>query len=136
MHRSKRKRDAEQHEGEIWNEFGNIVNEDVGQEFADVLEYRSPFLDRVDDAREIVVEQHHVRGRTGDLGAGDAHRDTDMRSLQRRRIIDAIAGHRDDVPAALERLTMRIFCSAVARAKTTSGRASTLSSSRSDRSRT
>jgi hypothetical protein len=38
------------------------------------------------------------------LGAGATHRDADVGQAQRRRVVDAVAGHCHDVPAALERL--------------------------------
>ena len=36
-----------------------------------------------------------------------AHRDADVGVLQRQRVVDAVAGHRDDVPARLQRLDHR-----------------------------
>ena len=36
-----------------------------------------------------------------DIGAAAAHRDADMRRLQRGRIVDAVAGHRDDLAIGL-----------------------------------
>ena len=59
-------------------------------------------LDGLDDRREVVVGEDHRRGLLGDLGAGDAHRDADVGALERRRVVDAVAGHPDDVPLALE----------------------------------
>ena len=59
-------------------------------------------LDRLDDRREVVVGQDHHRGLLGDLRAGDAHRDADVGLLQGRRVVHAVAGHRDDVALALE----------------------------------
>ena len=57
----------------------------------------------VDDAREVVVEEDQVRRFSGDIGAGDAHGDTDIGCPQRRRIVDAVARDRDDVALALKR---------------------------------
>ena len=39
-----------------------------------------------------------------DVGADPAHRDADVGALQRRRIVDAVAGHRDELAARLQRL--------------------------------
>ena len=60
-------------------------------------------LDRLDDGGEVVVGEDHRRGLLGDLGAGDPHRDADVGLLQRGRVVDAVAGHRDDVALPLER---------------------------------
>ncbi len=52
-------------------------------------------LDRGDDADVVVIGQHHIRSSFGYIGAGDAHRDADIGALDRRGVIDAIAGHGD-----------------------------------------
>ena len=56
----------------------------------------------VDDRGEVVVGEDHVGGFLRHLGAGDPHRDADVRALERRRVVDAVAGHRDDVALALQ----------------------------------
>ncbi len=55
------------------------------------------------DGGEVVVGEHHGRGFLGDLGAGEAHRHPNVRLLQRRRVVDAVAGHGDHVALVLER---------------------------------
>ena len=57
-----------------------------------------------DDRGEVVVGEDHVRRLLGDVGAGDAHRDADVRRLQRGRVVDAVAGHRDDPAVGLQRV--------------------------------
>ena len=65
---------------------------------------RRPFADGRDDAREIVVEQHH-RGRLArDVGADFAHGHADVGALQRRRVVHAVARHRDELALRLKRL--------------------------------
>ena len=54
--------------------------------------------------REVVVGEDHVGGLLGHVGAGDAHRHADVGGLERGRVVDAVAGHRDDRAVALERL--------------------------------
>ena len=61
-------------------------------------------LDGLDDGGEVVVGQDHDRGFLGDLGAGDAHGHADVGLLQRRRVVDAVAGHGDDVLLFLEQV--------------------------------
>ena len=60
---------------------------------ADVVVNRAPLMDGVDDGREIVVGQHHLRGLLGGLRALTAHGDADIGLLQRGRVVDAVAGH-------------------------------------------
>ena len=60
LDRRERQRDREQREREVRDQLGNVVRQDVGQELADVLEDGPALFDRVHDAREVVVEQHHV----------------------------------------------------------------------------
>ena len=59
-------------------------------------------LDRGHDRGEVVVGQDHLRGVLGDLRAGDAHGHADVRTRERRRVVHAVAGHRDDVALLLE----------------------------------
>jgi len=70
--------------------------------FEDVGERSTAFLDSVCDHAQIAVEHDHV-GR----GLRDARRTldrkTDVRELQSRRIIYAVAKVPDDSPASLER---------------------------------
>ena len=66
-------------------------------------------FDRRDDGGEIVVRQHHVGCLLGYLGTTYAHRDADVRDLQRRRVIDAVAGHRDHMTIGLQRLRNRLL---------------------------
>src|SRR3954470_7848615 len=58
-------------------------------------------LDGPDDRGEVVVGDDHRRGFLGDLRAGDPHRDADVGALERGRVVDAVAGHADDVTLAL-----------------------------------
>jgi hypothetical protein len=53
--------------------------------------------------RESVVEQHNVSRFTRHLGAPPAHRDADVGLGQGRRVVDAVADHRDDLALALEK---------------------------------
>ena len=57
----------------------------------------------VDDAGEVVVEQDEVRGLLGDVGAVQPHGDADVGLLQRRRVVDPVAGDGDDLALLLQR---------------------------------
>ena len=50
-------------------------------------------LDGLDDGGEVVIRQHHTGSVLGHLGAGDAHGHADVRLLQGRGVVDAVAGH-------------------------------------------
>jgi hypothetical protein len=52
---------------------------------------------------EVVVGQHHGGRFVGHLGAGEAHRDTDVGLAQGGCVVDAVPGHRDHVAAGLQR---------------------------------
>ena len=59
---------------------------------------------RRDERREIVVHEHQRRGFARDVRAAPAHRDADVRGLERGRIVHAVAGHGDHFAVRLERL--------------------------------
>ena len=61
-------------------------------------------LDGSHDGGEVVVGEDHHRGVLRHLGAGDAHGHADVGLLERRRVVHAVAGHRDDVALLLERV--------------------------------
>ena len=94
---------CEHHAREHREQFAGIRRQQIDQVFADVVVDAAAFLDGLDDAGEIVVGQHHVGGLLGDIGAGDAHGDADIGGLECGRIVDAVAGHGDDVALALQR---------------------------------
>ena len=57
-----------------------------------------------DDRREVVVREHHVGRLAGHIRADLSHGDADIGALERRRVVDAVAGHRDDLATGLERV--------------------------------
>ncbi|MEZ5097961.1 MAG: hypothetical protein R2731_18920 [Nocardioides sp.] len=79
-----------------------VRREQVAQELADVVEDHSALPDRRDDRGEVVVAEDHHGGLLGHLGAPDAHRDADVGGLQRRRIVDPVARHRDHLAVGLQ----------------------------------
>ena len=84
-------------------ELGDVVGEVVREELAGVEERRPAQPHRLDDGGEVVVEQHQVGRLAGHVGARATHRDADVGLLQRRAVVHAVAGHRDDVAARLQR---------------------------------
>ena len=73
----------------------------VLDEFTDVVEDTTALVHRGHDRRETVVQQHHVRGFARDVSALLAHRNADVRPFQRRRVVDAVAGHGHELTAGL-----------------------------------
>ncbi|EXI65151.1 MAG: hypothetical protein AW08_03423 [Candidatus Accumulibacter adjunctus] len=96
-------RQAEQRRAEHGEDGPDVGGQLEADELDDVVVDRPAFLDRPHDAGEIVVGQHHGGGFAGDIGSGDAHGDADVGGLQRRCIVDAVAGHGDDLATRLQR---------------------------------
>lgn len=90
-------------EHEKWDDFRRRVSEDVDDELTDVVVDTAARLNRSDDRREVVVRQDHRCSLTGHVRARDPHRDSDVCSTQRRRVIDSVSGHCDDVTQLAER---------------------------------
>ena len=80
------------------------MDEDVSEKLTDILEHRASLLDRAHDAGEIVVHQHHVGRLLRHVSAGNAHGDSDMGALERRRVVNAVPGDGDDVLLLDQRL--------------------------------
>ena len=79
-----------------------FAREQVHQVLLDVAEDAAALLHRRDDRGEVVVGQRHRRRLLGHVGAGDAHGDADVGLLERRGVVDPVAGHRDDVAVLLQ----------------------------------
>ena len=72
---------------------------------------RAAETQRVGNLRQLVGHQRDVRGLERGIGAGDAHGDADVRRGQRRRVVDAVADHRQRAVAARSASTAASFCS-------------------------
>ena len=64
---------------------------------------------RAHDAAQVALDERDAGALHRDVGAG-AHRDADVRLRQRRRVVDAVARHRDEPPFALQALHDLAFC--------------------------
>jgi len=82
-------------------DFAGVAREQKVDELADVAEDDPAVKDGGDDAGEGIVLKHHVGSLPGHLGASLAHGDADVRLLQGRGVVDAVARHGDDGAAAL-----------------------------------
>ena len=98
QHRQRqRDRAAGEREDEERHDFGRRVGEDVEDELADVVVDLRPASTAATMRREVVVREHHGRRLAGHFRADQAHRDADVGAPQRRGVVDAVAGHRDDL---------------------------------------
>ena len=71
-------------------------------ELLQVVVHQPALLHRGHDCGEVVIGQNHLGRSLGDVGAGDAHCDPDVGRSDGRRVVHAVASHRDDVAFALE----------------------------------
>ena len=63
---------------------------------------RAAQAERVGNLGQLVGHQRDVGGLERGIGAGDAHRDADVGGRQRRRVVDAVAHHRQRAVARAE----------------------------------
>mmetsp|Transcript_76038 Transcript_76038/g.215479 ORF Transcript_76038/g.215479 Transcript_76038/m.215479 type:complete len:219 (-) Transcript_76038:320-976(-) len=102
LHGGPHEREGGHHAEEDLHDLGDVYGHDEGHELLDARVDDAPFLDRAHDGDEVVVRQDHVGGALGDLRALDPHRHTDLRRIQGRGVIDAVAGHRAHLALALQ----------------------------------
>ena len=95
---------AEQDRQEHRRHLTHVGAEQVAHELLDVVEDSAALPDGGDDGGVVVVAEDHLPGFLGHLGAGDAHRDPDVGGFQGGGVVDAVAGHGDDLPAGLQRV--------------------------------
>ena len=78
--------------------------EDISHGLAQIVIDPPPEANGRDDRRKIVVQQDQRSCLARDVSAAAAHGDADMRRFQRRRVIDAIAGHGNDLAIGFQRI--------------------------------
>jgi hypothetical protein len=79
------------------HDLGHVRREQEEHELADVGVDDAALLDGRDDAGVVIIGQHHVGAFLGHIGAGDAHGHADIGALDGRCVVDAVAGHGDDL---------------------------------------
>merc|ERR1719445_3015995 len=84
--------DEEEEGGDLRDVGGQSVSDGLLQ----VIEDQSALLNTSHNGGKVVVEQDHVSGLLGDVGAGDTHGNTDVGLLQGRRVVDTISGDGND----------------------------------------
>ncbi len=83
---------------------GDVGRQEKEDRLLDVVVHGATFLHCRADRGKVVVGEDHSRRLLGHFGAFDAHRDADVRLLERRRIVHAISGHRHGLPIRLDGL--------------------------------
>jgi len=81
---------------------GYVNGEDVGDRLFDVVEDPPPQANRLDDGREIIVQQHRAGGFAGHVRAASAHGDADVGRFQGRGVVDPVARHSHDLASGLQ----------------------------------
>ena len=86
------------------DDLGDIRAEQEADHLLDIGIDASAFLHGVHDRGKVVVGERHVRRALGNVRARDAHCAADVRRLQRGRVVDAVARHRNHLSLFLPRL--------------------------------
>lgn len=81
----------------------DLLGQHVEREGQQLLEGDPLLADGEHDAREAGFGEHRAGGRLRDVG-GVGDRDSNLRLLERRRVVGAVAAHADHVVRALARL--------------------------------
>ena len=95
--------EAEQDRDDHGQDLAAVGRQGPGDHLADVVVDRASFVHRRDDRGEVVVQKHHLGCLLRRLRALAPHGDADVGLLERRRIVDAVAGHRHDGALGLQR---------------------------------
>jgi hypothetical protein len=74
----------------------------VGEEPLDVVEGGPALLHGPDDVGDVAVQQDEVGGLAGNVGADHAHGHADVGLPQGGSVVDAVAGHGDDLAQRLQ----------------------------------
>ena len=93
---------GDEHGDERHPEDGDVDGEDVGHRLVEVVEDPAPLADAAGDRAEVVVGDDQVGGLSGDVGAASAHGDADVGGAQGGGVVDAVAGHADDLTVGVE----------------------------------
>ena len=93
-------REAGEHRRDDGEVLRDVVGDRERRERAAGDEQLLADLDDVDELRRVGVEVDHVPGFLRRLGAG-VHGDADVGLRERRSVVRAVAGHRDEAAAAL-----------------------------------
>jgi hypothetical protein len=102
LHRIERGLEPERGADQDEREAGCAGGELEGEEVLDVVEDGFALFDGVEDGREIVVGQNHVRCFLGNVSAVHSHGDANIGLFERWRIVDPVSRHGDNIAAGLK----------------------------------
>jgi len=86
----------EEHEEQEGGDLGDVRRQGVRDRLLQVIEDEATFLNTADDGGEVVVEEEHIGGVLGDIGA-TSHSNTDVGLLDGRGVVDTVTSDSDDV---------------------------------------
>ncbi len=97
LHDRKRSSEACHDRNGEQNNLAEVRREEERKKRTDVGGYPPSLAHRRDDGRELIVGENDRGSLTRRLGSALPHRDADMGATERRRIVDAVARHNDDL---------------------------------------
>ena len=113
-----RERQGKDRGGDDREQAHHVLRDEQVRDPFHVADHPPAFGDHRWQVGELAVQQHQLGDRLGGLRAV-AHRDADVGVLERQRVVDAVAGHRHDVPVGTAaRCTSARFCSGDTRPNT------------------
>ena len=86
-------REAQQGRDKYSQNLSQVGGKQELDRLADIVIDSPAFRDRGDDRREIVIGEDHVRDRLGNVRTRNSHAHADIRALDGRGVIYAVAGH-------------------------------------------
>merc|ERR1712004_96253 len=95
-HGTKGQGHVSQDEEEEGRDLGDVGGQGVGDGLLQVVKDQPALLNTSDNGGKVVVEQDHVSGLLGDVGAGDTHGNTNVGLLQSGRVVDTISSDGND----------------------------------------
>ncbi len=104
VQRRQHQRQAQQHGQHRQTDDRHVHSKRVAHGLPKVCKRAAATVDGMNDGREVVLKQHKCCSFARHVGAVLAHRDADVRCLQRRRIVDAVARHGYHFAAVLQGL--------------------------------
>ena len=104
LRRGNRQRQSKQDRDRYHCALRDIGRQQEQHRLLDVVVDGAAFLHRRRNRGEIVVGEDHARRLFRHLGALYSHGDADIGLFERWRVVDAVAGHGDDLPVGLDRL--------------------------------
>ena len=91
----------QQHSDKHGDHFADVGTQQEANHLFDIGVDATTFPDGIHDGSKVIIGQGHIRSTLGNIRTGDAHSAADICSLQCRRIINTVTGHRNHLTLAL-----------------------------------